>query len=277
MGKDTRPASQSKPPIQQKKETPPEDNGKQPTSSEFFSPKFRGTWAPADLHILIYEGKITSSEFVLLQIIDSLVEARGDGCWASNAYLAARMHKSEIYVKKMIKKLKRLGLVEFAGWKKAGGKEYRMLETAWSRIQPKQEGGTGIAGYTPEGGTGIPGYTYRVPTKVGTNKKIQEKRPATAGPPSLEPSPPQNGFAADDAKNTPFVPDGRKLMKALRNHKRQVLGSVKGWAKQLRLLKQQDQQDYLACLDWYCLHCGKEDQALLGLPSIGSANQFRRH
>ncbi len=99
------------------------------------TPKFRGTFAHADLHRMLYDGIITTTEFVLVQVIDSLVESGGEGCWASNAYLAKCVKVKPFWCRRMITKLKKLGLIKHVGWHKHGGTRLRLLETKWSRIE----------------------------------------------------------------------------------------------------------------------------------------------
>lgn len=107
-------------------------------SAEQFASKFRGTWIPAEVHEALREGKITPTEVVLLTVIDSLVDPRGEGCWASNAYLAKQIHKSVIQTKRLIGHLLRIKMLVPRGWKTTNQNRFRLLETAWSR------GGRGI-------------------------------------------------------------------------------------------------------------------------------------
>ena len=41
-------------------------------------------------------------------------------------------------------------------------------------------------------------------------------------------------------------------------------------------MEEQDGQEFLPVLAWYCQHCSKTEQERLKLPSIASARQFRK-
>ena len=71
--------------------------------------KFKGWFIPADMVDLFQEGRITLKEMVLLAIIDSLVTAKGEGCFASNAYLGKKMCLGRDSIQKMISNLKKQG------------------------------------------------------------------------------------------------------------------------------------------------------------------------
>lgn len=160
-------------------------NGQVKGTKEHHEPKFRGTWTPAEIHYLLYERTITTTEYVLLDIINSLVDAKGDGCWASNAYLADRIGMTEQHVKNMIGRLKKIGLLTHVGWKQVGEKQFRVLETAWSRVSV--DGGTGTFKSTPRG-------TFKSTQSPSPTEKEIERRGEIGGTPLRgSPPPPQNG------------------------------------------------------------------------------------
>ena len=97
-------------------------------------PEFHGTYAPADLHAYLYDDKITTTEFVLLQIIDSLVKCEGKGCFASSGTLAARVKVSRCHLQRMLQRLKKIGLL-IDVTAQTNGEHERVLETVWSRIR----------------------------------------------------------------------------------------------------------------------------------------------
>jgi hypothetical protein len=114
-----------------------EDNNK----STAYHPKFRGTWTPAEIHYLLADGEISCTEFVLLAVVDSLVDVRGEGCWLSNKALADRIRKDERYTIKLISELCERGFLKRVGWKTLkNGAKLRVLETRWSRITDQKQG-----------------------------------------------------------------------------------------------------------------------------------------
>ena len=97
--------------------------------------KFEGWFIPADMVDLFQEGRITLKEMVLLAIIDSLVTAKGEGCFASNAYLGKKMCLSRDSIQKMISNLKKQGLVHQVRF---DGRR-RFLETIKSKIDTRAD------------------------------------------------------------------------------------------------------------------------------------------
>jgi hypothetical protein len=95
---------------------------------------FRGVWMPADVFAFVADGVITPTEAILLSIVDSFVNPKGDGCWASNATLGRMVAVSGKQVSKMVKHLKELGLVIDVGKKRVKGKDMRVIEAQWSRV-----------------------------------------------------------------------------------------------------------------------------------------------
>ena len=99
-------------------------------SHEKHEKKFRGWFIPADIVSYLEEGIINCQEMVLLALIDSLVNVKGVGCFASNDYLGQKLSLSGSRIKQMIGHLKELGLIKQVSFD--GRKRY--LETAWSRV-----------------------------------------------------------------------------------------------------------------------------------------------
>lgn len=97
--------------------------------------QFRCLIFPADLVMEVEEGRMTRDEAWLAMYIDGFVIAKGEGCWASNAYLAKRMLLSTRQVKRMIRHLKEIGIVKEIGKKRIGTRDFRILETVWSRVE----------------------------------------------------------------------------------------------------------------------------------------------
>lgn len=91
--------------------------------------QFRGTFNSRTTHELLRDGKITSTEFCLLAVIDSLNGP--EGCYASKAYLASYVRVLPRHVQKMIKHLTEIGLVYADGQKLFRKKWCRIL-----RIRP---------------------------------------------------------------------------------------------------------------------------------------------
>jgi len=121
---------------------------------------FRGCWMRAEIFYLIEEGRITPSEAIMVMMIDSLVNSKGEECFASNQYLGDQMGIKKTRVSEMINKLKKLGLViqtRFDG-------HTRYLSTAWSHIDMPEYWKPGRPG------TAIPEGRVPLSRKAGTQE-----------------------------------------------------------------------------------------------------------
>lgn len=246
-----------------------------PEEVENHTPKFRGTWAPAELHQLLADGTIELVDFVLLQMIDSLVDARGEGCWASNDYLAKRIKMTRDYVKKIISKLKGLGLLRQVGWKKFNGRDYRVLETAWSRVDCTNAQGDCR---TPVGGTTVPPWGGpQSPHILLTENTSSYSRPQDAddvapppkSPPNRIPSSNGNGKAHHAGNGTAVhLTDqfGRecadRLSAGIREKAPGELNPrrrMASWAEEfLRLAKEVPRDEIKETLGWYYDNMGRD-------------------
>lgn len=90
--------------------------------------EFRGTWLPKHIHELFDEGKISALETMLLSTIDSF--SGDDGCFASNQFLADRMSTTDRHIRRMVSKMKGMGLVVQTAFD--GRKRY--LKTKWMGV-----------------------------------------------------------------------------------------------------------------------------------------------
>lgn len=104
------------------------------TTKENHKERFRGVWIPAEIWELLDDGTISFHDYKLLRLVDSLVNAKGVGCWASNDWLGNKLGRAAVYISSMVKKLKGLGLLRDVGWLMMGSQRHRILETCWSRI-----------------------------------------------------------------------------------------------------------------------------------------------
>lgn len=124
--------------------------------------QFRGAHAPPELFDLVSSGEVSGELAWLALVIDTYVNARGEGCFASNETLGRDIHKSPRQVQLMIRMLrgyrkekgkwkrKSPQLVRVVGWKKMqNGMTLRILETRWSRLDIDSE----WEHSEPEGGT----------------------------------------------------------------------------------------------------------------------------
>jgi hypothetical protein len=98
--------------------------------------QFRGVWTPPEVFLLLDRGLINTTEVVLLSIIDTMVNPEGDGCYATASSLARYVKCTVRHTKRMIRKLKRMKLLQDVGDKKVHGRIHRIIETAWSRSLP---------------------------------------------------------------------------------------------------------------------------------------------
>lgn len=235
-------------------------------------PQFRGTFAPADLHHLLYDGKITTTEFVLLQIVDSLVNSRGLGCWASNEYLAKRCGVKVRQLQSMVSHLIGIGALKRTGWHELHGTKFRLLETSWSRIIPQVDGCTDAVNCTQ-------GDAVECTQRNTIGKKGGEAAP---------PAPPENSgllgnSSPQNVKKSSAPPTKEEkqalqwvdqLRATLRSHKKQVHDTTNSnrstqAARFLKLWKDIGKDTALVqnVLDWWCANFPEK-------PEVHSANQF---
>lgn len=240
-------------------------NHKSSNKPETHEPKFRGTFVPAEIFFLLRDGKLTSTEFALLQIIDSLVDAEGDGCWASNDYLANYVRCKVRHVQKMIAKLKEMELIKQVGWKKIGDKSFRILETKWSRLNASTDV------INDRGGVSL--MTPREDSSTKSLSSSEMRRPAGGRKPhtSLKAS---KQYSEDVRVGATLLRD------ALRKANKQVAGrSDARWFEPLRLLEEVDKQkDWLSYLRRYCKtlpRLKKLEEEGFKLPICNNAEQFR--
>lgn len=110
----------------------------QPAREEKHTQFFRGAWIPADVFRMVETRIISFGHGWLLVVIDSLVNAQGEGCFATNRYLADRMGMKVRQVQNLLRELQELGLV----FQRESAKHKRVLECCWSRVStiPKKTG-----------------------------------------------------------------------------------------------------------------------------------------
>lgn len=99
--------------------------------------EFHRALIPGEVLYLLSEGHLTPTDVVLLTVIDSLVKTRGEGCWMSRAKMSQMICKSPRQVKRIVKKLRDLKLIKAVAIKRIAGRDYLVLETAWSRVRVK--------------------------------------------------------------------------------------------------------------------------------------------
>lgn len=96
--------------------------------------QFRGIHLPALVVTMLADRQINRTELSLLIMVESLVQAGGDGCYATNPYFGKRLELHRFNVAKLISRLKSRGLLIVTN---AGGR--RFLETCWSRTTAERE------------------------------------------------------------------------------------------------------------------------------------------
>lgn len=105
----------------------------------------RGVWIPMEIWERFESNSLNDAQLKVLMFIDSLVDSKGIGCWASNQYLATKLNMTPNHISSIIRFLKgeqtdKEGnkisdtLVIQAGWVTVQHLKYRILETIWSRI-----------------------------------------------------------------------------------------------------------------------------------------------
>jgi hypothetical protein len=241
---------------------------------EMHKRQFRGEWIPADILDLFENSTITATELLLLVTVDSLVHPER-GCWATNDYLGGKVQTTPDHVRRMLRKLERLGLII-----KTTTNNNRSMETAWSRVTLK----------TPLDRTPLGGRAF-APGGAGINARqsITERENTEAG--SASPPTAKSGEEKDLMGYVGFITpkETEPASSCLQHHKdwatqlRQALydkgrGVTRwnklSWANQFRQL---ETTDGLAAarisevLAWYCENLGGEY-----VPQAFAAESFRR-
>ncbi len=220
---------------------------------------FRGSWFRAELYDLLEEGDISPRESILLMVIDSLVNVKGNDCYASNKYLGQILHVSERMVRNMIEHLRELKLVRRTGF---NGKR-RTLVTAWSRVpQPIKRGRKSTSAQT---GNVLPGraeigFRGINSSSIDTSKENRK---------SLSPQPSADGESrtATSNGNTPLHPRWRRFASMLANaittvRKVNLSSKLNSWAQAMRKIHDLDGipiPRLQEVLKWYCTRVRKAD------------------
>lgn len=108
---------------------------KEHDSVEKHDSRKKGVWIPIDIWLKLEAEELTFIEWRLYEAIDDLVQTQGIGCFASNETLAKKIKRKVRNVQYMIQEGIKNGYLIQKGWKKIGNKKFRLLETAWSRIE----------------------------------------------------------------------------------------------------------------------------------------------
>jgi hypothetical protein len=239
--------------------------------------QFRGIWLPAEIIEQFLEGSLNKTDLLLLIVIESLVENRGRGCFATNAYLAkATGSKNGVYISQCISKLVKAKLVKITN-KTVNRKPARYLETSWSRSVQEN------SGYSPELKGGYSSQLY--PYNEGVIK-IKEEGASASLPP---PSPPS--ITSSNTKPKPeieleFLQGAERLHRCLIRRKIGIMGqySQEEWAIEFRRLKKWIAKQKLKGVYWakdlgvFCQldRCGFEAREIktFKFPEVHNAKQF---
>jgi hypothetical protein len=237
--------------------------------------QFRGTFIPAGVIHLLKDKKITSTDLLLLILVDCYTRYGGHGCYAQNAYLGAQLRVTPLWVSESVTKLKRLGLLRAYD---VDGK--RHLVTVWSRIcdneQPfSEQPSTTVENHTP---LSVRNHTIsntkNLKEELSTHIGKERNEPQQDGAGSMKPIFPE---LASIPGNPIDLQWAKRLRGILANAKVPLNGSqVAKWADQFRLLRQ-EVTDYTRIedtLDWYesnvggkytpVVHCAKAFRAKFG-------------
>jgi hypothetical protein len=244
---------------------------------------------PADVFMMYLDKTLTLTEAILLGIIDGMVSAKGLGCWASNSELAFCLRlKNRKDVQVMIRKLKRLNLVQQVGWHIHQGRKHRILETAWSRIDVT---GCPPGGNKPplQGGINPPNYILRIQNKK--HKQDSRANLASAEDPKSElhemPSNKNTFFPQMDTYKLDLqlakqldtaLKQNQKLKqsKGVRWKKRNYSDKWPQWFRALRVQDHWAPIELQNILDWYCEEILKRDLDDKSFPQVQDAQSFRK-
>jgi hypothetical protein len=220
--------------------------------------QFRGVFLPADALNLLKEGKVNPSEVMLLLIVESLVNSKGEGCFASNAYLGKMLDRKPDSVQRLISGLKSKKLLIAYDYKRR-----RYLETAWSRVDPRKRI------LAPQEKNPGPTETTSQCKTINIGGRLRNGRTGKQDMPFFE--------ETKETKNSPLdVEWADRLRKiTVEKRKRKVRWKRSSWMNEFRLLRGEldgDTKRIEKALAWYEEKAGED-----GAPSIDSAGAFRRH
>lgn len=269
------------------------------TVKEKHSWQFREQSIPPRVWYLLREEKISAKDLLLISVIGSLTKAQteeaGQGCYASNKYLAEAIKSHPMHVSKRISHLAKEGILLIVHMN-----DQRYLEVEWSRTSEEREALEGEYGKQyrrayrillkqleergvslnanppkPQGKLDPPALRLTPPKPQGLPITKDEYE----GIERMKGVPPRNGFAGKERAGSPEdVAAAEKLKESLRTSNRRVEGwNSAGWSGTFRLLREKDKQEYGPVLDWFCLNSSREKQDQFKLPSICNAKQFRKH
>lgn len=230
--------------------------------------QFRGIWTPAEIILLVTEGKLTTTDAFFLAVVDGLCEARGIGCWATNRHLAKLVGCKNRNVQYMIGKLVGMGLISVSQ-----EKSRRILKTTWNTpTQPMQS----VAYPRAMHCTGPSSLSHRERDSVDNRNDetsqqfLQSEQPmARFEMQKLKPK---------ESKTTDFdIRAAEKLHEVVTTKRnRRQAWSKKGWADEVRILRGELLKDAEGRIDralaWYEAHHKRKDA-----PHIDSAAGLRRH
>ena len=218
--------------------------------------QFRGVWTPAELFFLYRDKKINPADMVFLSVIDSLTQARGRGCWASNRWFAdfTGLHIST--VKQIIRKLVDLGLVE-----RNEEEGRRTLRVIWAaEVVPER-----VRGSTGEGTGQYLRSRYLDNIEDSSAFPQGDKSMAT-----FKQKEKDGKCIAFDYGTTDIIQSTlQKVRKIFRPY------SKEKWANSIRLLRKDlsnDADRIVRVLEWW-----RENSKAKGVPTILNAMQFRKH
>ncbi len=289
--------------------SPLDSNSPPPPINENHKARRKGVYIPLEIWHLFEQGKMSTIKLRTLMLVHDLVDPMLVGCWASNTWLSKRLGISKSRVSHIISELCGEGHLSEAGTLTLRNLKFRLLMSRWAPLQLRA--GESIRERRKRSDRTFR-KTNRCFAKVVFNKEVLAPRVANPcyGSPApdiptiaessygrlaessyhsissttykkegggrLRRDPPLNGSACTASKEDLRLAEA--LHTGLRSSNR-VCNRFSGkWADDLRLCKEVDHQDDLpALITWYVGHCSKEDSTRLGLPTIKSAADFRKH
>lgn len=211
------------------------------------------------------DGLLTPTEVLLLMLIDSLV-SRTRGCFASNAFLAQRMHMHPRAIRRLILNLREKQLLTVSMKRN----NQREIETAWSR--PLQESlrrgamhGPGVGPVRPASDSPMGNLRDICPEFEDSGLRGDKM---LIDDPKFQPKKKRNQATKEDQANA------HKLRAAiLKRSNYRNRWSAKQWAEEMRMLRETlDNSDRLSqVLEWYARNVGGEF-----IPVAYSAETFRK-
>lgn len=221
--------------------------------------QIKGIWIPIEIMNLFTSKQIGSLEVLLVGTIYCLSASNGKGCWASNSYLAKQLGKTPEWIKQVIRKLRKMGVLQTIGSIKKGGRNYRLIRTYWDLPIKKLDG---VEKPPPTGVEIHPGTQGIIPSPNSIVDRKNRRMSAVASDMPTDPFLASPLLQENKTEPKEFDKDiARELWTiVLSTGCRNPKSKVEEWAYHIRLLRKKDnvpKKLIREAIEWYSIHTGQ--------------------